>query len=183
MISNAKPQNIIIVVTLLVALVSGFGLANSATYYSGTYAMVRNLSITLEDVRVGNFLPNNYTNTPSLFFEFNVFVPQGPPGDAQITYFTAVVSINGNQMSLSTFRKDISSAAQRSLHPGYNETYVIGSSITANRDKGYLYAAYNSSDWVFSVTLYVFYHSFDAIGEEVRTIAYSWDTPPSGLDI
>lgn len=183
MISNAKPQNIIIVVTLIVAVVSGFGLASSATYYSGTYAMVRNLSITLEDVRVGNFLPNNYTSTPSLSFEFNVFVPQGPPGDAQITYFTAVVIINGNQMSLESFRKDISSAAQRALHPGYNESYVIGSSITSNQDKGYLYAAYNSSEWVFSVTLYVFYHSFNAVGEEVRTIAFSWNTLPSGLDV
>jgi hypothetical protein len=181
MISNAKPQNIIIVATVIVAMVSGLGLINSATYYSGTYVMIRNLRVTLEDVRVNNFQPNNYTNNPILSFEFNVYVPEGPPGDAQITYFSAAVYINGNQMSYTSFRKDVTPAELRYLHPGYNETYVIGSSVSENLDKALLYGAYNSSDWVFSITLTVFYHAFDAVGEEVRPIAFSWDKPPSGL--
>ncbi|MHA2085537.1 MAG: hypothetical protein ACXABD_17405 [Candidatus Thorarchaeota archaeon] len=54
MISNTKPQNVIVVVTLILGIVSGIGLANSASYFSGSYVIVRYLEVDLTNVRVTN---------------------------------------------------------------------------------------------------------------------------------
>ena len=181
MISDAKPQNIIIVITMIVGIISGIGLVTSASYYGGSYTMIRYLEIDLVDVSVSNFDPDNITQNPALSMRFSVNAPTGgAKGDAQITYFTAQVYINGDKINYATFKRDIPHDLQP-LFPGYNETFSIGSTILQDLDKQVLIDAYNSNEWVISIQLTLFYHVFDAVGESVRIIAYSWNSPPSGL--
>jgi hypothetical protein len=183
MISDAKPQNLIIVAMMVLGIFSGIGLANSALYYGGSYTMVRYLDVELANVSVGGFDPENFENsTLSLGLEFDVSVPSGTPGDAEITYFTAVVYLNGDKINYATFRRSVP-LDNRALFPEYNRTFTIGSSILSEIDKALFMDAYNSDEWVFSIQLTIFYNVFDAVGESVRIIAYSWTEPPSGLPV
>ncbi|MFW9980143.1 MAG: hypothetical protein ACFFEJ_18820 [Candidatus Thorarchaeota archaeon] len=180
MISDAKPQNLIIVITMIAGIISGIGLVNSASYYGGSYTMIRYLDINLVDVAVSNLDPDNITQNPGLSMVFNVYAPPGAPGDAEITYLTAEVYVNGDKINYATFRRDIP-LALRSLYPEYNQTFAIGSTILQDLDKQVLIDAYNSEEWVISIQLTLFYNVFEAVGESVRIIAYSWNTQPSGL--
>ncbi len=180
MISGTKPQNLIIVITMIAGIISGIGLANSATYYGGSYAMIRYLDIELVNVSVSNFDPANITQNPALFMVFNVYAAPGAPGDAEITYFTAELYVNGDKINYATFRRDVP-LTLRPLYPEYNETFSIGSTILEELDKQVLVDAYNSEEWVISIQLTLFYHVFESVGESVRIIAYSWNTPPAGL--
>lgn len=180
MISDAKPQNLIIVITMIVGIISGVGLVSSATYYGGSYTMIRYLDIDLVGVSVSNFDPGNYSQNPGLSFTFNVYAPPGAPGDAEITFFTASVHINGDELSYARFRRDVPMDL-RPLYPGYNHSFALGSSILEDIDKATLFDAYDSEAWVFSIQLTLFYHVFDSVGESYRIIAYSWNEAPSGL--
>ena len=165
---------------MIAGIISGIGLINSATYYGGSYTMIRYLDIELNDVAISNFDPGNYSQNPTLSMAFSVYAPPGAPGDARIKFFTAAIRINGDELSYTRFRKDIP-LAYRDLYPEYNETFVIGSSITEDLDKATLFDAYASEEWTISITLTLFYEVFDQVGESVRIIAYSWNETPSGL--
>ncbi len=180
MISDTKPQNIIIVITMIVGIISGIGLVNSASIYGGSYTMIRYLEIDLVDVQVDNLDPNNITVNPSISMFFNVYAPPGAEGDARIKDFTAEIYVNGDKMNYANFRKSIP-LDYRDLYPGYNHTYGIGSTLLSELDKQVLIDAYNSGEWVISIQLTLFYRVFDSVGDSVRIIAYSWNEAPSGL--
>ncbi len=181
MISDNKPQNIIFVITMIIGLVSAASLVTSAAYYSGSYSIVRYLEIDMVDVRVGNFDPDNFTVNPYLIADFHVQAPPAQTGEAQLTYFTMSVYLNGEKISYTSFRKNVP-LDLRTLYPNYNETFAVGSTITVDQDKQMIHDAYQSEEWVFSFTLTVFYDIFDSPGDQVRIISYSYNGLPSGIE-
>ncbi|MFW9848440.1 MAG: hypothetical protein ACFFF4_04825 [Candidatus Thorarchaeota archaeon] len=180
MISDQKPQNIIFVITMILGIVSAAGLTTSAAYYSGSYAIVRYLEITKTDLRVAGFDPDNHTVNPALLVDFNVKAPPAQTGEAKLTYFTMSVHLNGESFKYTTLRKNIP-LEHRTLYPNYNENFTVGSTITSESDKQLLYDAYENDEWVFAITLTVFYDIFDSPGVQVRVIAYSHIGPPTGI--
>ena len=181
MISDQKPQNIIFIITMIIGLISATSLATNAAYYSGSYAIVRYLDIDMVDIRVNNFDPENTTINPGLTVDFKVEAPATQTGEARLTYLTMSIYLNGDKFSYTAFRRDIP-AALRTLTPSYNETFYVGSTITVDQDKQLLYDAYENDEWVFSITLTVFYDIFDSPGDQVRIIAYSYNGLPSGIE-
>ncbi|MFW9953510.1 MAG: hypothetical protein ACFFD3_03075 [Candidatus Thorarchaeota archaeon] len=181
MISDIKTQNIILVATLLVGLVSAVGLASSASWYSGSYTIVRYLDIDLVDVRVANLDLENTTVNPALLFDFKVVAPSAAAGEAELSYFTMVVHLNGEKIAYAPFRKSVP-LDLRTIYPEYNQTYTIGSTIIEDLDKQILYDAATNDEWTFSLTLYVFYDVFQSVGDQVRVIAYSYQGAPSGWE-
>ncbi len=180
MIADTKPQNIIIIITMILGIISGIGLASSAYYYSGSYTMARYLEVSLNDIRVSNLDPTNHSIDPTLSLYFNIYSPPGAPGDVKISYLTAVVYINNDKINYENFRRDIPRDL-RSLYPDYNQTFSVSATLREDADKQLLFDAYDSEEWVISVQLTIFYEVFDQVGTSVRIIAFSWDTPPSGL--
>jgi hypothetical protein len=181
MISDQKPQNIIFVVTMILGLVSAASLATNAAYYSGSYAIVRYLDIDMVDIQVSNFDPENFSIDPALLVDFKVEAPPAQTGEAKLTYLTMSVYLNGDKFSYTSFRKDIP-LDKRTLYPSYNETYRIGSTITEPADQELIHDAYQDDEWVFSITLTVFYDIFDSPGDQVRIIAYSYNGVPTGIE-
>ncbi len=178
MISDTKPQNILIIATIVVGLISGLGLASSAAWYSGSYSIVRYLDIELTEVRVGNFGFDNM----SLSAQFNVQAPAVSTGEAQITFFGMSVYLNGESFRYTTFQKSVPTEL-RTVYPAYNETFRIGSTILSEIDRQIILDASESGEWVFSMTLTVFYDIFDSPGDQVRQIAYSYNGTPIGVDV
>ncbi|MHA2424314.1 MAG: hypothetical protein ACXAEF_05970 [Candidatus Thorarchaeota archaeon] len=181
MISDQKPQNIIFVITMIIGLVSAASLASSAAYYSGSYSIVRYLDIDMTEIRVSNFDPDNITQNPIMNVYFNVEAPPAQTGEAQLTYFTMSLYLNGDKFSYTSFRRNVP-LDLRTLYPEYNETFRIGSTILEPEDKQILHDAYDSDEWVFSITLTVFYDIFDSPGDQVRIIAYSYNGMPNGIE-
>ncbi len=181
MISDSKPQNIIFIIAMILGLLSAAGLASSAAYYSGSYSIIRYLDIDMIDVRVVNFDPENTTINPALIFDFNVQAPPAQSGEAKLTFFTMSVKLNGDKFSYTPFRRDVHRDL-RTLYPNYNETFSIGSTITVDQDKQTLYDAYSNDEWVFSITLTVFYDIFDSPRDQVRIIAFSYNGVPTGIE-
>jgi len=177
MISDSKPQNILLITTLIIGLISGVGLASNAAWYSGSYSIVRYLDVDMTDIRVANYnLPNM-----SLSVYFNVEAPAVQTGEAKLTYFTMSVYINGNKLSYTTFRKSVP-LDLRTIYPAYNETFRIGSTIASETDQQLIIDAAESGEWVFSIRLTIFYDIFDSPGDQVRVVAYSYNGEPSGID-
>jgi len=174
MISKTKPQNFIVVVTLILGLVSGIGLASTASYYSGSYVIVSYLQIDLDEVRVANVDPTNTSINPSIALDFSFVAPETSDGEATVTYLVATVYINGDKMNYASFRKNIPSAS-RAITSGYNKLFTVSSSIIEMEDKNVLYNASADGDWTFSITLTVFYHVFNSPAESVRIIPFSYE--------
>jgi hypothetical protein len=166
---------------MIIGLVSAASLMTGAAYYSGSYSIVRYLEIDMVDVRVGNFDPDNITINPALEVDFHVQAPPAQTGEAELTYFTMSVYLNGDKFSYTSFRRDVHRDL-RTLYPNYNQTFSIGSTILEIQDKQMLYDAYENEEWVFSITLTVFYDIFDSPGDQVRIIAYSYNGLPSGIE-
>ena len=174
MISKTKPQNLIVVVTIIIGLVSGIGLASSASYYNGSYLIIQNLQINLEEIRVTNLDPTNTSIDPEIALDFSFVAPETSDGEATITYLLATVYLNGDKMNYASFRRNIQSAS-RAITSGYNKTFTLSSTISELDDKYVLYNATADGDWTFSVTLTVFYHVFNAPAESVRIIPFSYE--------
>lgn len=172
LISSERSQNVIMVITLAIGILSGVSLAGSSAYYSGSYLMIQYLEVDLLGVRVSNLQPDNETVNPSLSISFNLQVPQTLSGDASVTFLRANVYLNGESFDYASFTK-LLRAENRQLNPGYNKNYTIGSTIDVMSDKDILYAAYDESNWTFSILLTIFYHTFDSDASQVRVVSFS----------
>ncbi|MDF1540819.1 MAG: hypothetical protein P1Q69_18120 [Candidatus Thorarchaeota archaeon] len=178
MISDTKPQNILIVATIVIGLISGFGLASSAAWYSGSYSIVRYLEVDMTEIRVGNFGLENM----SLTVTFKVEAPSIQTGEAQITFFRMVVYLNGESFSYTTFQRSVP-LELRTVTPAYNHTFGVGSTILSEIDRQIILDASAAEEWVFSVGLTVFYDIFESPGDQVRQIAYSYNGTPLGVPL
>ncbi|MBS3794381.1 MAG: hypothetical protein KGY80_05775 [Candidatus Thorarchaeota archaeon] len=172
MISSERSQNVIMVITLIIGILSGVSLAGSSAYYSGSYLMIQYLEVDLINVRVNNLQPENETVNPGLSVSFNMQVPDTLSGDASVTFLRASIYLNGEDFDYASFTKRLS-VENRELKPGYNRNYTIGSTIEVASDKELLYNAYDESNWTFSIVLTIFYHTFDSDASQVRVVSFS----------
>lgn len=174
MISDTKPQNIIVVVTIIMGIISGVGIVTTANFYGGSYVIVKYLDVDLEEVRVSNLDPTNTTINPSIQLDFSIVAPQTAAGEAYLSYFTASVFLNGDKFSYTTFRRSIPSE-HRTVTPGYNKTFTVRSSVTEILDKYTLYNASVDGEWTWGISLTIFYDVFDSPGDQVRVLAFSYE--------
>ena len=103
MIDSERTQNLLVLFTIIVSLISVFGLVSSSSYYSGSYQIIRELTIDLENVYVSNVDPGNETINPSLSMHFNILSPQTGSGKATITFLRAQVFLNGKSFQYAEF--------------------------------------------------------------------------------
>ena len=163
MIADTKTQNIILVATLILGIVSGLGLATSSSYFAGSYGLVSNLEVNLLEVRITALDPTNESINPRITLVFNVKAPPGSAGDALLTFLRARVTLN-EQLFVYTqtqWRKNIP-VADQPLYPGYDTNFTMGETIYTLSDKQILYDAYDSDEWTFSIRLTVVYNVFGA---------------------
>ena len=172
MIDSERTQNIIVVLTIMISLISLVGLASSSAYYSGSYQIIRDLEIDLVDVQVTNVDPANETVNPIVRAVFSVIAPQAASGKATITFLRCEIHVNGESFDYATFRRAIR-FDEGVVTSGYNETFSVGSTIAQMADKQILYNASLEDSWTFSITLFVFYHMFEARGEDVRVLIFT----------
>jgi len=157
MISKTKPQNFIVLVTLILS-----------------YVIISYLQIDLEEIRVTNLDPTNTSINPSIALDFSFVAPETSDGEATVTYLLATVYINGDKMNYASFRRNIQ-RDYRAITSGYNRIFTVSSSIPEMEDKNVLYNASADGDWTFSITLTVFYHVFNSPAESVRIIPFSYE--------
>ncbi len=174
MISDTKPQNLIVVIMIVLGVVSGFGLATTANYYGGSYVIVSFLEVDLEEIRVTNVDIENVTINPRVALDFSFLAPEASSGEARLDYLTVSVYLNGDKFNYVTFRRDIPSD-RKTLTSGYNETFTVQNTVTVINDKWLLYNATVNDEWVFAVTLTMFWRVFNARAPSVRIIAFSYE--------
>jgi hypothetical protein len=172
MIENERTQNILVVITIIVSLVSVVGLMSSSSYYGGSYMIIQNLEIDLDDVYVSNVVPTNTSINPSVSVAFSVEAPEAAAGKATITYMRAQIFLNGESFQYAEFRRAIG-YEDGVVTSGYNKTFSVGSTITQMQDKEILYNASLEDNWTFSITLTMWYHMFEARGEDIRVLVFA----------
>ncbi|MHA1960846.1 MAG: hypothetical protein ACW99U_11470 [Candidatus Thorarchaeota archaeon] len=173
MISKDRPQNFIVVLTIIAAVFSGFSLVSTATHYSGSYIIISHLEVDLVDVTVRNVDPTNTTINPSVSAAFNFKAPNVDAGSASLTFLTAQILLNGESFTYAYFRLSIPSE-HRTVFPGYDRNFSVGSTISIMEDKQILYNASAIDTWTFTVVLTMFYHLFESRAESVRILAFAW---------
>ena len=172
MIADTKTQNIIVVATLILGIVSGLGLATSSSYFAGSYSLVANLELTILEVRITGLDLANESINPRITLVFNANVSTGSAGDASITYFRVQVELNERPfLYTQQWRKNIPLVDQP-LYPGYNRNFTVGETIYELLDKQILYDAENSGDWTFDILLVLAYDVFGAAASP-RYISFS----------
>jgi len=161
MIADTKTQNIIVVATLILGIVSGLGLATSSSYFIGSYSLVTNLEFNLLEVRISGLDPTNESINPRITLVFNANVSGGSAGDASIKYFRVQVTLNDEPFlyTQTQWRKNVPLADQL-LYPGYNKNFTMGETLYELADKQILYDAENYGNWTFSILLVVSYSVF-----------------------
>ncbi|MFX0108829.1 MAG: hypothetical protein ACFE7R_11125 [Candidatus Hodarchaeota archaeon] len=174
MISSEKTQNAILIVTILVALVSGISLASNAGYYSGSYALAQYIEVDLVEIRVARLDPTNTSMNPGVFFTLNFQTPNETEGNARLQYITLSFLLNAERISLPAFSHSIPYAEQP-LYGGYDMNYTLSASIMDLDEKQILYNALTDDAWIWSVTVDYFYAVFDSDSTTQRTISFSYD--------
>ena len=163
MIADTKTQNIIVVATLVLGIVSGLGFATSSSYFAGSYALVTNLEFNLLEVRITALDSTNESINPRITLVFNVKAPTGSVGDASLTFLIARVTLNEELFvyTQNQWRKNIP-VADQPLYPGYDKNFTMGETIYELLDKQILYDAEDSGDWLFGIRLAISYDVFGA---------------------
>ena len=172
MISNDKPQNVVIVMTIIVALISSISLMSSASFYGGSIVMVQNLEVDLVAVNVVNPEPSNETN-PSLSFVFNFRAPQTANGEATLVFMQAEIYLNLQKFLYSSFSRNFPST-DNTVVPGFNMNFSLGSTIREPIDAQIIYDAFANDTWTFSIVFHFSYHVFNARADTRRSMVFAW---------
>ncbi len=175
MISDEKPQNIIMIVTLLVGIISATSLVNSTAYYTGTIYMVRYLDIELEEIRINGIDLDNRSTDISMKLVFNFQVPEGYDGRVRLTTIASEVILNSDELSYTVFRKYIP-AENGWLTPDYNRNFTISAVLDSPIDRNTLYNATVDESWNFSVVFRYFYLTFGSTADDVNIRLYNSTT-------
>ena len=168
MIADTKTQNIIVVATLILGIVSGLGLATSSSYFAGSYSLVANLELNILEVRITGLDLTNESINPRITLVFNANVSTGSAGDASITYFRVQVELNERPFRYTQSWRKYIPLEDQVLYPGYDTNFTVGETISELLDKQILYDAENSDDWTFSILLVLSYEVFGASASPLR---------------
>ncbi|TFF92783.1 hypothetical protein EU546_07155 [Candidatus Thorarchaeota archaeon] len=173
MISDTKPQNAIVVITLIAAIISAMSLYSTASYYSGSYVLVQKLDVELVEIRLGNFHPENETINPSVAADFQFVAPATGSGTTRLYSLTVSIYLNGESFDYSYFRKIIP-LEDRLVTSGYNKTFTVSSTIDSEIDKQLIFDAYSSGDWTWTSTMRLFYIVFESPAQSVRVLTFTY---------
>lgn len=173
MIADTKTQNIILVATLILGIVSGMGIASSSSYFNASYGLVSNLEVDLLEVGIIDLDPTNESVDPRITLVFNINAPTGSAGDASLIFLRAWVTLNEAEFvyTQTQWRKNIPFANQ-SLYPGYDMNFTMSETIYTLSDKQILYDADDSDEWTFSIRLAIVYTVFGAESNRYITFTY-----------
>ena len=152
MIASERSQNIIIVLTISVAIIGSGFMVGNASFYGGTYALTERLEVSLANIYVGNIDPGNLSTRPLISLVFNMRITLQVEGNARITFLGATVWLNDDLLSLMAFASTPSLADQY-LHSDYNKNVTMTQSAGPPDDNQAVWDAYTSSTWAWNVTL------------------------------
>ncbi len=171
MISDTRPQNAIVVITIIAGIIGATSLYSAASYYGGSYVLVQRLDVELTEMRLGNFDPLNMSVDPALSAFFQFTAPEIASGKTRLESLTASIYLNGESFNYANFRRNIP-AEDKLVTSGYNKTFSVGSTLELDQDKQLIYDAYIAEDWTFSVTLSIFYTVFESRAQSVRVMTF-----------
>ena len=172
MISDTKPQNLIVVITIIAGIIGATTLYSSASYYGGSYVLVQRLNVELTEIRLGHFDPSNESIDPSISAYFRFEAPETIGGKTRIYSLTVSIYLNGESFDYASFRRIIP-LEDRLVTSGYNKTFSVGDTIDSEIDKQIIFDAYAAEEWTFSVTLRLFYIVFESPAQSVRILTFS----------
>jgi hypothetical protein len=162
MIASERTQNIIIVSTIIVALISTGMLVNNSQYYGGTYTLAGRLNVSLEDIRVSNIDHTNESVNPIIRLVFNINTASESEGNVRLRFIRADITLNNDSLSYAAYAYTLDES-QQILHSGYNETFGMSSVITGS-DKTTVLQAHNSSSWNWEINFDYYFIVFDERG-------------------
>jgi len=179
MLSNTRPQNAVIAITIILGVTSGIGLVSTTSFYTGSGIIIQHLHFDLEDILIYALDPTNESVNPALVFVFNVGAPQVASGEAYMMYLSVKVSVNARSLNYTSFERSVT-GAERVLTSGYNKNVTVGSTITELLDKQVLYNASSAGEWAFNVRVTMFYHLFQSRSESIRVLVFSHEGYTAG---
>ena len=158
MIASERSQNIIIVLTIAIAIISsGFIVAN-ASYYGGTYVLAEQLEVSLAEIHVSSVDPSNASVKPRISLTFNMRIDVQAEGNVRVTFLGATLWLNNDLLSYTSFSHSPSLVDQY-LHSDYDRNITMSQSAIDDRQT--VVDAYLSSTWAWNVTLRYSFIVFD----------------------
>ncbi|MFX1482922.1 MAG: hypothetical protein ACFFCP_07005 [Promethearchaeota archaeon] len=173
MISSERSQNIIVTVTIIAALASAVFLAGNVQYYGGSYALAGRLEVEVASTTVSNIDPSNSSVFPGIAFVFNMHSDVPAEGNVRLHFLGASVSLNGDQLSYTSFRYDVPYDRQL-LYPNYNENFTLGRT-TASLDRDTVLLANSTGQWHWEITFRYYFTTFDEANSITwRYVFFNW---------
>jgi hypothetical protein len=168
MISSERCQNIIIVITIAVAVISSGFIIGTGQYYGGTFILINKLETNLAEIHVSDVNPSNATLYPKITLKFNLEIPVQAEGNVRIPFFGATLWLNNDILSYAEFAYQPSLDNQY-LHSNFNRNITM-SQTTNEIDRQTIIDAYLMSTWKWNVTLRYYFIIFDDPG----SITWNW---------
>jgi len=162
MIASERTQNIIVVSTIIIAMISVGMLLSNSQYYGGTYALAGRINVSLVEIRVSNIDYTNETIDPIIRISFNFYTNSENEGSVRLRFIRADLTLNNDSLSLGAYAYTLDDSEQV-LFPGYNKTFSMSSVVTGS-DKTAVLEAYNSSTWNWDINCDYYFIVFDERG-------------------
>ena len=162
MIASERSQNIIVVTTIIIALISVGMLASNSQYYGGTYALAGRLNVTLVGIQVSDIDYTNETIDPVIRISFNFYTDAEIEGSVRLRFIRSDLTLNNDSLSLEAYAYTLHDEEQV-LYPGYNKTFTL-SSVIIGSDKTTVLEASNSSTWNWDISCDYYFIVFDERG-------------------
>jgi hypothetical protein len=169
MISSERPQNFIVAVMIITAVISSGFIIGNAQYYGGSFALAGMLAVNLTDIHVSNVDPTNASITPGISLTFNFAVNAQAEGNVRITFVGATLWLNNYLLSLTPFAYTPALADQY-LYSNFDRNIILSQTVSPVYDRQTIIDAYQSSTWAWNITLRYSYIVFD----EPNTIMWRW---------
>ncbi len=163
MISDPKTQDRVVALMILVGVISAVSLVNTASYYSGSYYLLKDMQVELLEIRLSNLDIDNHTVDPVMRLTFRFQAPYTFQGNIQITGMSATVFLNRDKLSYTAFGLSVPEE-YRLVSSGYTHEFTLSSTVHDINDKFTVYNASVSSSWVFAVRLQWSYRMFATAG-------------------
>ncbi len=171
MISDTKPQNIILALAIIVGVLSGVSITNTAGYYTGTVYLVENMDVDFQGVRLSNFDPTNRSVIPVMRLDFRFYCNATQNGSVVLTTIGAEVHVNEDLLSYTSFYK--AQVDNKELYAGYNQSHSLIARLEEEVDRDAVFDAYESGTWQISIVFRFFYVMFNSASDAFDMKVYN----------